>query len=84
MFDRLKEGARRLVRNHGSEVGAVVKIAAHALLPGAPMLIGATEALCDYASEQGHELGEAALIEELEALGGDVSHLEMKIGRAHV
>ena len=79
MFDRLKEGARRLVRNHGSEVGAVVKIAAHALLPGAPMLIGATEALCDYASEQGHEQGEVALMEELEALGGDVTHLEMMI-----
>ena len=81
MFDTLKEGVRRLVKNHGSEVGVVVKIAAHALLPGAPMLIGATEALCDYASNQDHEQGEAALMEELEALGGDVTHLEMMIGQ---
>ena len=28
--------AKRLVSKHGAEVGAVAKIAAHALIPGAP------------------------------------------------
>ena len=48
MLARLKERAQSLIKHHGAEVGMIAKIVAHTLLLGAPMIIGATEALCDF------------------------------------
>ena len=43
MLSTLKDKAKRLVERHGAEVGAVAKIAANALIPGAPMIVSAVE-----------------------------------------
>ena len=45
MWESLKTKAKNLVTKHGSEVGAVAKIAAHSLIPGAPIVVGAVESL---------------------------------------
>ena len=39
MLSTLREKANRLIERYGSEVGAVAKIAANALIPGAPMIV---------------------------------------------
>ena len=44
----LKNRAKQLINKHGAEVGVVAKIAANALIPGAPMIVGAVEAVCGY------------------------------------
>ena len=80
MFESLISKAKSLVSKHGPEVGAVAKIAAHALIPGAPLIVGGVEALCDYNAEKGHDADHAELTKKLEALGGDVSHLEQLLG----
>ena len=76
MFEGLKEKAKQLVTRHGAEVGAVAKIAAHALIPGAPLIVSSVEALCDYSAEKAQDIDHATLISKLEALGGDTAHLE--------
>lgn len=53
---RLREKAKRLVERHGTEVGAVAKIAAHVLLPSAPLIVSVVEAVCDYTADKGQEL----------------------------
>lgn len=80
MFRDLTNAAKHLVTKHGAEVGAVAKIAAHALIPGAPLLIGAVESLCDYAADKSQELTDDTITEMIEGLGGDVQHLEALLG----
>ena len=81
---RLKAKASALIRNHGPEVGAVAKIAAHALIPGAPILVSAVETTCDYAADKGRDLNQdesdAAMTQLLEELGADVAQLESLLG----
>ena len=72
--------AKHLVSNHGAEVGAVAKIAAHALIPGAPIVVGAVESLCDYAADKSQELTDETITEMIEGLGSDVRHLESLMG----
>ena len=76
----LTNAAKNLVSKHGAEVGAVAKIAAHALIPGAPLLVGAVESLCDYAADKSQELTDDTITEMIEGLGGDVQHLEALLG----
>ena len=80
MWESLKTKAKNLVTKHGAEVGAVAKIAAHALIPGAPIMVGAVESLCDYAADKGQELTDEKMTEMLESLGSDVQHLESLLG----
>ena len=40
MLESLISKAKHLVSKHGPEVGAVARIAAHALIPGAPLIVG--------------------------------------------
>ena len=81
---RVKASASALIRKHGPEVGAVAKIAAHALIPGAPILVGAIEATCDYAADKGRDLNQdesdAAMTRLLEELGADIAQLESLLG----
>ena len=81
MFESLISKAKSLVSKHGTEVGAVAKIAAHALIPGAPLIVGSVEALCDYNAEKGHEVDQAELMAKLESLGGDTAYLEKVLGQ---
>ena len=81
MFESLISKAKHLVSKHGPEVGAVAKIAAHALIPGAPLIVSSVEALCDYNSEKEHEVDQAKLMAKLESLGGDTAYLERVLGR---
>ncbi len=80
MFDHIKQLGHRLVQGHGAGVGAVAKIAAHALIPGAPLLVAAVESACDYAADKGQELTDEKITEMIEGLGGDVQHLEALMG----
>ena len=79
LWARVKASAGALIRKHGSEVGAVAKIAARALIPGAPILVGAVEATCDYVANKGQALSaeqsEEAMMRRLSELGGDVAQL---------
>ena len=70
--EKLREQAKRLVERHGAEVGAVAKIAANALIPGAPLIVSAVETVCDYAADKGQEITDERMTEMIEALGGDV------------
>ena len=79
-FRDLTNAAKNLVTKHGAEVGVVAKIAAHALIPGAPLLVGAVESLCDYAADKSQELTDDTITEMIEGLGGDVQHLEALLG----
>ena len=79
-FRDLTNAAKNLVTKHGAEVGVVAKIAAHALIPGAPLLVGAVESLCDYAADKSQELTDEIITEMIEGLGGDVQHLEALLG----
>ena len=74
--EKLREQAKRLVERHGAEVGAVAKIAANALIPGAPLIVSAVEAVCDYAADKGQELTDERMTEMIGALGSDVNQLE--------
>ena len=76
MFQRIKQLGQNLVQKHGAEVGAIAKIAAHALIPGAPLIVAAVESACDYAADKGQELTDEKITEMIEGLGGDVQHLE--------
>lgn len=77
MWQGIKDKAKNLVTRHGVEVGTVAKIAAHALMPGAPILVGAVEALCDYSVDKLDDAHDQALTQMLEQLGGDIAQLEM-------
>ena len=68
--------AKSLVVKHGSEVGTVAKIAAHALIPGAPIVVSALESICDYAADKNQEMNDEQMSTMIESLGGDVKHLE--------
>ena len=76
MLSRLKEKVKCLIERHGAEVGAVAKITANALIPGAPIIVGAIEAVCDYTTDKGQDLSDDRMIEVIETLGADVSQLE--------
>ena len=68
MLNRLKERASTLIARHGAEVGVVAKIAANALIPGAPMIVSAIEAVCDYTANKGQELSDERMMEKIEAV----------------
>ena len=72
MFQRIKQFGHNLVQKHGAEVGAVAKIAAHALIPGAADRGGGGSA-CDYAADKSQELTDEKITEMIE---GYVQHLE--------
>ena len=76
MWQDIKDKAKSLVTRHGTEIGTVAKIAAHALMPGAPVLVGAVEALCDYSVDKLDDAQDQELAQMLEELGGDVVQLE--------
>ena len=80
MLSKLREKAKCLIERHGAEVGAVAKIAANALIPGAPLIVSAVESVCDYTADKGHDLTDARMTEMIEALGGDVNQLESLLG----
>ena len=63
MLSTLKEKAKRLIERHGAEVGAVAKIAANALIPGAPMIVSTVEAVCDYTADKGQEITDDRMTE---------------------
>lgn len=76
MLHRFKQLGTQLVQKHGAEVSGIAKIAAHALIPGAPMIVTAVELICDYASEKNQELADEKLSEIVQGIGKDVQYLE--------
>ena len=84
MWQGIKDKAKDLITKHGAEVGAVARVAAQALIPGAPLLVGAVEAVCDYSADKAAEASDEALGQMLEALGGDVAQLEVILGHLAV
>ena len=76
----LTQAAKNLVAKHGAEVGAVAKVAAHALIPGAPIVVAAVESLCDYAADKSQEVSDDSITTLVRGLGGDVHHLESLLG----
>ena len=67
MLTKLREKAKRLIERHGAEVGTVAKIAANALIPGAPLIVNAVEAVCDYTADKGQDLTDERMSEMIEA-----------------
>ena len=80
MWQGIKDKAKDLITKHGAEVGAVARVAAQALIPGAPLLVGAVEAVCDYSADKTAEANDQALSQMLSDLGGDVAQLEVILG----
>ena len=76
MLSRLRDKAKRLIERHGAEVSAVAKITANALIPGAPVIVSAVEAMCDYTADKSQELTDDRMMEMLDGLGADVGQLD--------